>query len=127
MPADSKFPEIDLSKLSFPTDSLTLAQIRRFEGTRAASARTFLDEGLGTLNIASILNSEIVLAEKAYAKALREPDPRPFHIRSEMIDLINDDYKQLGISSGHHQTRQLIRDLEQAASDQANKHVAKSR
>lgn len=60
---------------------------------------------------------ELELAELAFAEAMGQPTVNSS--RRETVSQLNDAYKEYGISSGIHQTRQLIRGFESAARAQA--------
>ncbi|NUQ12169.1 MAG: hypothetical protein HUU26_07585 [Gemmatimonadaceae bacterium] len=70
---------------------------------------------------------ELVLAERSYARAAGLSDPHPGDNRTETISLLNDAYKEYGLSTGMQQTRQLVRDFEAQAIRQAEKVRGRSR
>ena len=117
-------PPIDFSRLTFPTDKLTVAAIR------AADARHFTSDKPSFDAIAGTMETERMLARKAYAKALRQPDPYPdsgFTHRAALVDALVGEYKTYGLSTGPKHTRELIRGIEAAATEQAQEHLGPRR
>jgi len=109
---------IEYSTLSFPSDRLTFAEIRKVEAELLAED----DPGgwhLADLEIIPAHLFERVLANKAFAQAIGQPDPHPDDNRLDLILGLHEAYVRYGISSGLQQSRQLIRQLETEAANQA--------
>jgi hypothetical protein len=117
---DSPF---DISQVAFPTDRLTLGDIRKrqphlFTGLFGASEPRY---HLSDLQIFATLSVERVLAKRAFAAAAGLPDPHPLgsssamFTRQEGVWMLNDDYKRYGLTAGLHQTREMVRRFEAAA------------
>lgn len=122
-----RYPEIDLKPFSFPSDRLTVKALRAVEpGLFASASPADLHESFSHSDCAAMLFWERVAARQAYQAALGQPlvDAEP---REELVEMLNDHYREYGLSSGPHQTEQLIRRVELQASNQARKHLGKGR
>lgn len=112
---------VDLTKLHFPTDALTIGAIRQTdpEGFREVSPRFFKGDGHG--DVSSLLWEERLLAANAFAQALGQslPFPDEAQERDEIIKELATWYQRFGLASGLEHTKQLVRDLEQSAAKQA--------
>ncbi len=130
MSAEEEVPSLDLKSMPFPTDRVTISQQRRDQPNLFSEKGLFgsrgFDHAVG-LNILATMKSERVLARKAFAAAAGQADPCPDDHRLEVITLLSDDYVRLGISSGIHQTRLLVRDFETKAAQQAKSARGPSR
>lgn len=123
---DDDKPKLNMSDMKFPTDQITIGQMRRrdpgmFEGEKAMWSSTDAD---------AARCFEIALATRAFARRLSLPDPcSHWGSREELVDCLNSTYMapEFGISSGMAQTRELCRDIEAAAERQAEKYLGKSR
>jgi hypothetical protein len=118
MPDEKRAPSLDVSKVSFPTDQLTIAKLRQvnpglFQGDVITDKRLLDSEVLATLQ------SEMILAQKAFAATLKIPDPHPWEDSRNSMRLLDEEYRRYGLSAGHQQTRQLIRGFLDAAVKQA--------
>jgi hypothetical protein len=82
-------------------------------------------EHLSDLNVVATIRIEIELAETAFAKALGLPEPRPHESQAGRVSRLNEDYKRYGISTGIQATRQLAREIETAAVEQAKRFRAR--
>lgn len=115
-------PPIDFSRLSFPSDKLTVGTIRakapRFFQPRVVRF-TDVEEGL--------LLTERIVAEKAYAAALKQPDPHPDWRQDDLTLALMDVYKQFGLTTGIKHTRELKKGIEAAAKAQAQEHLGPRR
>ncbi len=126
------FPPLDLSVIQFPSDKLTLGQVRELDhsvnGADVFSSSDKLSDARATdiYSIIPIFN-EMRLAEKAYAISLGLADPWPFVPRAEVVRLLHEQWKEDGISSGPHQSTQFIRNIEQAAVRQAKQQLGTGR
>jgi hypothetical protein len=108
---------VDITKISLPTDGITLGAMRRAEPHRFE--RRALEDGLSGTQAVAILLWEYMLADKAFAQALGGPDPHPNTPRSTITGILDDAYRTYGISNGTETSFQLIRRIEAAAADQA--------
>lgn len=118
---------LDLTKIEFPTDRLTIKDLRRWFPTSfdlpAADGhlydvegpfnRVSLETGLG-----DIIDAERVLAYLAYCKARGIAPPKRLGYRDEIAGPLADDYVSAGLASGTATAEQLIRVFEQAAAAQ---------
>jgi hypothetical protein len=122
--SDRVSPRLDLSKMRFPTDRITIGQLR------AEQPDIYMSENLRRMesvdaNVFATMITEIEFAETAFAKALGLPAPHPKESQQERISWLNDDYKRYGISTGAQATRQLAREIEKAAVEQAKQFRAR--
>jgi hypothetical protein len=115
---------LDFAALPLPSDRVTLGMLRRRQPTvfdRLSDWRIPAD----LLEILATVHLENIVARRAFAAECKQPDPLPTEDRRELIRMLNDDYQRYGISSGMQETRQLIRDLEAAARQQA-RHLGRA-
>lgn len=113
-------PEIDFTRLSFPSDKLTIGAMR------AAQPYRFSGDEVSLIDVAGLLTTERWLARKAYAAALGQSDPYgdcTLTEREGVIQGLADAYVMFGLSSGIKHTREMIKSLETAAAEQAKRHV----
>lgn len=115
-------PTLDLTALHLPTDELSLGIIRRRIPELFASYDALHEQRLGNLDIIVTMYAEVELAQMAFAKALGRPDPNPSVSRNELISELNTEYKRYGLSTGIEKTKQLARDIERAAREQAQRY-----
>ena len=121
MPEKSDIPSLDFSKITFPTDSLNVGELRRRMPDFFATRLGRLDDPNNLFEDADVtLSCEMDIAERAFYKALDMPDPDPDRdLRVVLFDFVDGGYQALGITSGSHQSRQLARDIEEQAAAQA--------
>lgn len=120
-------PEIDLKTLSFPTDRLTIKEIRAAEPDLFATAEVLeLDRSFARSDFSAMLSLEREVADRAYGEAIGSPDPEA-EDRAYLIELLTQQYEGHGLSTGPHQTEELVREIERQAVDQAQKHLGKRR
>ena len=114
---------LDLQSIVFPTDRLTVGQLRKVCPTdfefnwkyKSNNEIRFLD------TLLPALHHEREYAARAYATAAGLQAPHiPYFDADELIEMIAEDYKKLGISTGPAHTKQLLRDLEKQAVAQAS-------
>jgi hypothetical protein len=122
MPDETKDFALDLSRISFPTDRITLGQLRREEPAVFTSSH-LLEGHLTDIGALSTLHVEITLAEKAFAKAAGRPDPHRDDNRRELIRLLDHDYRAYGMSAGLRSTQELVRAFESLAAKQGRTHL----
>jgi hypothetical protein len=119
MPDKSDTPTLDLMKIAFPTDSLTIGELRRLMPNRFSRGNLGRTDLLD-IEVGGVLGVEIDLAKRAFYKALGIPEPDPdWEPRAALIDILDDGYKRLGLSTGRNKTRELARAIERAAIEQA--------
>jgi len=117
-------PRLDLTAMHFPGDRVTMAQIRA-EQPEFVTHEAYHGGRVDELSAFAMTTTEIELAEAAFAKALGLPDPHPSESRDVRISWLNLDYKRYGISTGIHATKQMLREVENAAKEQAKKFRAR--
>ena len=115
--------EFDVTKLDFPSDKLTIADLRRaypvdFEFKWSAKSP---DELRFHNNLVPALYFERELAARAYAKAAGLPTPKASKgfSRKELYEGLADDYLALGATFGRHQIDAMLQRLERQAAGQA--------
>ena len=116
----------DPTSMKFPTDSITLGQMRAHEPNLFNSAALDKLRATGCDAIATH-RLELRLAEQAVALAVGSSTQRPNDDRRDLVEMLNRAYKVYGVSSGIQQTWQLVRDFEAEAVRQAHMRVGKSR
>jgi hypothetical protein len=116
----------DFSTISFPSDRITIGQIRQEQPDTFAEDGLFTAHATYFLAISTVL-CEQGLAKKAWAAALGQPDPEPNEDRLEQITMLNDDYVRYGLSTGIAKTREMVREFEKAVAKQALKSEGKGR
>ncbi len=127
---DKDLPTLRLEALSFPTDRITIEQLRRDQPDLFSEKGLFGKRGhdaAGWINVLAAMQSERVLAQKAFAAAAGQPDPQPDEDRHDQIDCMNEYYVRVGLSSGVRQTQQMARAIETAASQQFGPTQKRSR
>jgi hypothetical protein len=122
MPFRSQELEPTLATLAFPSDRVTLGQLRRRQPTIFDQASKFRIPA-GSLEILATIHLENIVARRAFAAECNLADPSPTEDRRELIRLLDADYRRYGISSGIQQTRQLLRELESAARKQGREQL----
>ncbi len=120
-------PHIDFSRLVYPTDRLTIGQLRVVEPD--LFARDDVLEFEKTWNDAEpmaglLLEREI--AHKAFAAALGLPEPHDRESRDELVEMLGGFYGRFGLSSGPKHTAELVRSIESQAVDQAKQFLGRS-
>jgi hypothetical protein len=116
MPADQPgSPVLNVSAIDFPTDRLTLGQLRRFQ----PEVFETLDGDVTDIEALPTFDLERALARKSFALALGLPDPHPDDDRQVSIRTLDRDYRRYSLSSGLQSTQQLVREFERAAAEQA--------
>lgn len=117
---DSEFTP-DLSKVNFPSDRITVKDMRRAQPSLLFSDRELLrfDRQLMHIEAIDTARVEHILARKAWAKALDLPDPHASHERLDLISFLDEGYQRYGISSGPKATLELVRQFESEAAQEA--------
>ena len=137
-----KPPEIDFTKIAFPSDKVTIGairdHIRKNDPNPAAFERTlreFEPEDFELkANILALLSAERELAEDAFNAALKGVKPKQvgqIHLelaenRRDRVQDLDRFYTEFGITSGPKQTVELARTIEAAAVAQAKQHLGKT-
>jgi hypothetical protein len=128
-------PAIDFTQLKFPSDSLTVATLRKvyphsfdLSSRTGGSHRTY---GRGSLNdtLGGVIDTERLVASLAFKQALRlAPNEAETQDPQETLrDLLASDYVTLGLATGQHHAEQLVRDIEGQATTQARTHPGNTR
>lgn len=126
MSAKQEVPPLDVTKIDFPSDKVTVGQMRRLQPESFTQANFVKLRG-DEIPIVSAMCLEEMLAQKAYASAAGLPDPYPDDDRLESIRWLYDEYAQYGLSSGVKHTRELVRGFEKAAVQLAKAALGQSR
>jgi hypothetical protein len=125
-------PQIDFSQIEFPSDRLTIRDLRRafphafdLPGQEAHRSQ---ERGYGRQSVGDaldgIIDAERLLAGRAFKEALGEPysNDEAAQARWDIIEGLVSDYRRAGLASGEHQSNELIRGIESQAADQAQRH-----
>lgn len=125
MGEETRTPRFDPKGIKFPTDAITLGRMR------AEDPAIFTIRGMGKavaseIDALLVHNVELQIADRAFELALGRPEPMG-DTRQDQIRMLNQAYKEYGLSSGMHQTRQLVRDIEAAAVEQAKQYKGQGR
>jgi hypothetical protein len=122
MADEQEAPRLRLALLQFPTDALTIGDLRRAQPKLFSEEGLFRDFDIGpiySLDAITFMRSERILAQKAFAVAAGLPDPWPKEDRGVEIEDLNRYYVQMGLSHGLRETGQMVRAFEKAAAQQA--------
>jgi len=121
-------PQFELEKIDFPTDRITVGELRRRQ-PRIFNFLTHHSEHIDNVLLAGTMAVEQELAFKAFARAagLPNPDLDPFTSASELMRMLDRDYRRHGISMGNQQTKQMVRTFEKAAAAQGRASRGASR
>jgi len=112
-------PHLDLLKIDFPTDQLTIKAIRQgFPQIDQDKVYDFED-----IELPGLLSLERDLAIAAFDAVLGR---RTVAMSGEEKEMLAEVYVRYGLASGPHHAEQLIRAFEEAAAEQARQHVPKS-
>jgi hypothetical protein len=128
-------PTIDLTRIKFPTDKLTVRMLRKAypaafdvepppnpildENRQRPLRRQSLDAVL-----ACVVDSERILAEMAFKAALGRvvlDDDRQGGRETIIYDL-SGDYVAFGLARGDHEAQEMLRSIEAQAAAQARQH-----
>jgi len=129
--SDDEFSKLDLSVLTFPSDALSIGQLRR------AHAKLF-DIGFGVADesqplfffkiaegdsaadiVAEMLQCERLIAVDAYSKQRGVAAPDMFVSLDDLKQQLSATYVEYGIAQGSHHAAELIRNIERQGSDLA--------
>jgi hypothetical protein len=116
-------PQIDFTRIDFPSDSLTIQAVRRRfpEALDGKAAGTHLD--LEKIDLPGMLRIERTLAKEAFEVALGKKPRFPGALGDVARYSASEVYVRYGLASGDHHAQQLIRAIEQAAARQAREHM----
>lgn len=110
--------KVDLSKIAFPTDALTLGDLRKQE-LHSYEPVTIVEEGFPRTRIYRAIGWQGILAHKAYDATANESEPYPAYKRDEIVKALDEVYQEWRLSTGTHASMEMIRRIETAAQDQA--------
>lgn len=119
-------PDIDLAKIDFPSDRLTIKTLRTIYPSEVDSERVeiFKDQygGCGGADVGGMLQVERELATVAFNRVLEKNwSSDILEFKPDLAEL----YIRYGIASGQYHADQLIRDFESQATEQARKHAGR--
>lgn len=118
MTAKRTSDRFDPSSIEYPSDAVSLGAMRKLEPQLFQNQE--LDELDATgIGIVAAHRFELRLAEKAFASAMSTPDPDPSLSRKDIAETLDEEYRRYGLSSGPHQTELLMKEIENAARQQA--------
>lgn len=124
LPAPS--PKLDPARIQFPTDAVTLSQMRQHDPS-AFTYDALTENTAHSIDVLATHCFELILASKTFAKALNLPDPYEGTDRTEIVAMLNEAYKEYGLSTGMQQTRQMARNIEAEAARQAERFGGRHR
>ena len=119
---------LDYSSITFPSDRITLADLRRAHPERfdaEGGVGFHQTDGDATFVLNTLLYTERLLARAAFEKALGRPGDAVREIggveRDDCVEGLSEDYAFYGVASGPRLTEQLVRDIEAQAAAQAGR------
>lgn len=118
MPPSRKSIGFRSELIQFPTDRLTLRDMRRHE-PELFTSDTLADLDACGLEVVATHYWELVCAEKAFAHAAGVPDPHLDVSREEIIEAIEIGYRRMRITEHPGHAEKLIQAIEDAAAQQA--------
>ena len=137
-------PAIDFTKVAFPTDKLTIKALREnrphaFDVEPPAKwkhlisgqrSNQFLLMSLDTL-LGATLDFERILAEEVFRKELDLPKLAKLPViggrLGDLKDSLASSYVSLGVARGKNEAREMLRDIEAQAQEQARRHGGRPR
>lgn len=126
MPRQIRDFQPDISSIQFPTDQITLGQMRKQQPELLQNDRAMLDRHPADVEIINAARIEHILARKAWASALGLPDPDEFRDRKEELQYLTEVYKEYGIASGPKHTEELVKAFETEAARLAGLSAGRS-
>lgn len=131
-------PKIDFKRIDFPTDKITVKDLRRvfpklsYDSWTEDRDETRLPGGVWhrrmTLDSAldALIEYERDYAEQAFLQALGVPvsDSRVY-VLQDVVDTVSAEYIKLGLATGDHQVAELVRGVERQAVAQANQYLGR--
>jgi hypothetical protein len=126
-------PDLDLSKFDFPTDKLTIKDLRRlYPGrldNRDVSMLEDCREGSVYEKMAELISEERIIAIDIYDQARGKK--RPFGLRGkdlkDALEELAEDYIKFDLASGPTHAKELARSVKSQALRQAERHGGKGR
>lgn len=120
--------EFDVNSLSYPSDSICIGTARRVRPSVWDDVSP-LESPLATKHLVEIVQCERMLAHNAFALAAGNTVPFPdLAFGKEMIvEKLSLLHQKYGVSSGLSHTRELVRDIENAAATQASQKLGRFR
>ena len=112
MPDEKSQFHFDFSSIEFPSDRITLGQIRRMESETMTSNRRLIERHPSNIEAINACRMEHILARKAWATTVGLADPDPSYLRREEVDNLSHIYRRYGIAGGKRETNELIRRFE---------------
>ena len=133
IPDIPEIPDIDLHKINFPSDGLTIKTLRQlaphyFDTEQLVTGKLLDDKADNPMQpVITMLDAERCVAEGAFVKTLQGIKTDPGFLRDVQgcIEDAKQAYIQLGLAKGEHHADQLIRDIESQAVDQARQHTGR--
>jgi hypothetical protein len=132
VPMPEFLPTLDFTHIRFPSDRLTIAELRKlwpsaFDQYRPPEQGQFGDiERVGSLETAlgGLIDCERVYADLVFRKALGLPraDGREANPDGEASELA-EDYESYGWARGWHEGREMVREIEIQVLAEAHKHL----
>lgn len=130
-------PAIDFTLIEFPTDRLTIKDLRkrwpqgfdippREDQTQWGRIGPYPRKDIDSI-IGSVIDTERELAERAFCAALgkRVPEHLRGFLGEESAELLAQTYVEYGLATGEHHARELIRNIEAQGTAQARKFRAR--
>lgn len=109
---------LDLHSIAFPTDSITLGQMRRHEPYLLDELSTSGGH-LAANDAFATHRYEVMLALKAYATAIGKPDLLPDTSQPEIVAHLSSAYAAFDLGKGELSIRELVKSIETQAIHQA--------
>ena len=133
---DDSVPKIDFTKIDFPTDKVTIKDVRRayklsydvWMEDRIANNGRDNEPTPVTLDthLHDLMDYERHFAENMFKKALGLHDPNLGYFGyASAIESFSAQYIELGLASGDHQVSELVRGVERQAVAQANQYLGR--
>lgn len=125
MPDDPPLDYIDYTSLRFPSDRITIRDMRRAHPDRfdVEGGRRFAEpEDEEDFLVGTLIYMERLVARAAFEAALGKPGDLYAERALEKegcVEEMAEMYRRYGVSTGLEHTRQLLRDLESQAAQQA--------
>jgi hypothetical protein len=117
-------PKLDLEQITFPTDHLTVRDIRQewYRATTRFQITTSLVK-----NLDGLIDTERELAEFAFYEALgvEASRPRVFGGTDSAREVLAHEYERRGIASGQHAAELLVSSIEKQAAAQATEFLGR--
>lgn len=115
---------VDHESIDFPSDRITLGQMRRLE-PRLFDAEHLRNDSAAQAEGHSVYSIELRLAQDALDSALGLPASGSGFSREWWVEVLDEAYQRYGVSSGTHQARKLVRAIESAGASQAERRGRK--